>query len=165
MKIGQERTSLSERLSATAIEAEAKADALMDSMLTSFKAACEHSSSSALSTIEADMASLVLANRRAISALTTTMHADLDLIRRITRFGPWVVATSLILLIATSFALSWCWAQAMVGEAGRTALQRAGITSIQTPSGAILLLDTSRLTLATCQIQGQPVACLMPTAR
>ncbi|HQR91341.1 MAG TPA: hypothetical protein PLH31_19120, partial [Caulobacter sp.] len=62
---------MSERLSAQAIEpatanqtSEAKADDLPDSTLTNFKAACERLSSSALSTIEADMANLVLANRR-----------------------------------------------------------------------------------------------------
>jgi hypothetical protein len=152
-------------LSATAAEAEAKADALLDSTLTSFRAALEHSSSSALSTIEADMASLVLANRRAISALTATMHADLDLIRRMTRFGPWVVATSLILLIAISFALSWCWAQSMVGVARQSALQSVGIRPYQTPAGLILVVDSAKLTLATCQVEGQPVACLTSAAR
>lgn len=165
MKIGPERASLSERLSGTGIE-EAKADALLDSMLTNFKAACERSSSSALSTIEADMAGLVLANRRAISGLTATMRADLNLIRQLTRVAPWVLATSLILLIATSFALSWWWAQAMIGGAKKTALQSAGITPYQTPTGVILLVDSAKLTLATCQVQGQPVACLTPaTAR
>ena len=162
MKIGPERTPLSERLNGTGTE-QAKADALLDSTLTNFKAVCERSSSSALNTIEADMANLVLANRRAISGLTAAMCADLNLIRQMTRFAPWVIATSLILLIATSFALSWWWAQAMVGGAERTALQRAGITPYQTPAGEILLLDGARLTLATCQVQGQPVACLTPT--
>jgi ABC-type multidrug transport system permease subunit len=139
VKIGPERAPLSERLSVQATEA--KADALLDSMLTNFKAACERSSSSALSTIEADMASLVLANRRAISGLTATMHADLNLIRQMTRVAPWVIASSLILLIATSFALSWWWAQAMIGGAEKSALQSAGITPYQTPTGAILLVD------------------------
>lgn len=167
MKIGPERTPLSERLSAQAIEeatakqaVDTKADALLDLMLTSFKAACERSSSSALSTIEADMANLVLANRRAISGLSATMRADLNLIRQMTRFAPWVIATSLILLIATSFGLSWWWARSMISGAEKTALQRIGITPVQTPSGAILLIDNSKLTLTTCQVQGQPVACL-----
>lgn len=173
MKIGPERQPLSERLSAQAIEAatasqasEAKADDLLDSTQTNFKAACERLSSSALSTIEADMANLVLANRRAISGLTATMRADLNLIRQMTRIAPWLIATSLVLLIATSFALSWWWARAMISSAEKNALLSAGITLYQAPEGAILLVDRAKLTLATCQVQGQTVACLKPrTAR
>lgn len=171
MKIGPERQPLSERLSAQAIEpvtasqaGEAKADDLLDSTLTNFKAACERLSSSALSTIEADMANLVLANRRAISGLTATMRGDLNLIRRMTRFAPWLIATSLILLIAISFALSWFWARVMINGAEKNALLNAGITPYQTPAGAILLVDRAKLTLAACQVQGQTVACLTPTA-
>lgn len=170
MKIGPERQPLSERLSAQAIEpatasqaSEAKADDLLDSTLTNFKAGCERLSSSALSTIEADMANLVLANRRAISGLTATMRADLNLIRQMTRVAPWLIATSLILLIAISFALSWCWARAMISGAEKNALLSAGITPYQAPAGAILLVDRTKLTLATCQLQGQTVACLTPT--
>ena len=170
MKIGPERQPLSERLSAQATEettarqaVAAKADALLDLMLTNFKTACERSSSSALTTIEADMANLVLANRRAISGLTATMRADLNLIRRMTRVAPWLIATSLILLIATSFALSWCWAWAMISGAEKNALLSAGITPYQTPAGAVLLVDRAKLTLATCQVQRQTVACLTPT--
>lgn len=170
MKIGPERQPLSERLSTqatgptTANQAgEVKADDLPDSTLTNFKAGCEGLSSSALSTIEADMANLVLANRRAISGLTATMRADLNLIRQMTRIAPWLIATSLIVLIAISFALSWFWARAMINGAEKNALLRAGITPYQTPAGAILLLDRAKLTLATCQVQGQTVACLAPT--
>lgn len=170
MKIGPERQPLSERLSAQATEAatasqarEAKGDDLLDLKLTNFKAACERLSSSALSTIEADMANLVLANRRAISGLTATMRADLNLIRRMTCIAPWLIATSLILLIATSFALSWWWARAMISGAEKNALLSAGITPYQTPAGAVLLVDHAKLTLATCQVQRQTVACLTPT--
>lgn len=171
MKIGPERQPLSERLSAQAIEpakasqaSEEKADDLLDSTLTNFKAACERLSSSALTTIEADMANLVLANRRTISGLTATMRADLNLIRQMTRIAPWLIATSLILLIATSFALSWFWARAMINGAEKNALLSAGITPYQTPAGAILLVDRAKLTLATCQVQSQTVACLTPAA-
>lgn len=170
MKIGPERQPLSERLSAQATEpatgsqaGEARADDLLDSTLTNFKAAYERLSSSALSTIEADMANLVLANRRAMSGLTTTMRADLNLLRQMTRIAPWLIATSLILLIAISFALSWFWARAMINGAEKNALLSAGITPYETPSGAILLVDRAKLTIATCQVQGQTVACLTPT--
>jgi hypothetical protein len=69
-------------------DAPAKADASPGSMRTSFSADCERSSRNALSTIGADMAGLVLANRRAISGLTATLRADLNLIGRIKRFAP-----------------------------------------------------------------------------
>jgi ABC-type multidrug transport system permease subunit len=173
VKIGPERTPLSERLSAAAIEeatasqaVEERASALLDSILMNFKTVCEHSSTAALSIIEADMANLVLGNRRAISGLSVTMRADLNLIRQLTRFAPWSIAISLILLIVTSLGLSWWWAQSMISGAEKIALQRIGITSVQTPSGAILLIDNSKLTLTTCQVQGQPIACLTtPAAR
>jgi len=105
----------------------------------------------------------VLVNRRAISGTTATMRADLNLIRQMTRIGPWLITFSLMLLIATSFALSWFWAQAMIRSAERNTLLRAGITTYQTSSGEMLLVDRTKLTLTTCKIQGQTVACMMPT--
>lgn len=170
MKIGRDRKPLSERLNAQANEAaaatqafEAKANALLDSILTNFKADCEHLSSNALNTIEADMANLVLANRRAIAGTTSTMRADLNLIRRMTRIGPWLITISLMLLIAISFGLSWFWAQAMIDSAEKNALLRAGITSYQTSAGKMLLVDRAKLTVTTCKFQGQTVACMTPT--
>jgi hypothetical protein len=144
--------------------AAAEAAALMDSMLRSFKAACEQSSSSALTTIEADMDKLVLANRKAVSCLIATMHADLNLMRRLTRFGPWVIVTCLILLIAGSFGASWWWAQSMISGARASALQDAGIATYPTPTGAILVPNPNRLTLTTCRLQGQSATapCLIP---
>jgi len=173
MKVGPERAPLSERLSAMATKddpgqanqiAAEEAAALMDSMLRNFKAACEQSSSSALTTIEVDMDRLVLANRKAVSGLIATMHADLNLMRRLTRFGPWVIVTCLILLIAGSFGASWCWAQAMISGARASALQDVGIATYPTSTGAILVPDLTRLTLTTCHIQGQSATapCLIP---
>jgi hypothetical protein len=107
---------------------------------------------------------LVLANRKAVSGLIATMHADLNLMRRLTRFGPWVIVTCLILLIAGSFGASWCWAQAMIRGARASALQYVGIATYPTPTGAILVPDPTRLTLTTCRIRGQSATapCLIP---
>gem|GEM_PF-2401970 len=170
MKIGPERKPLSERLNAQTNETatqnkdfEAKANALLNSILTNFKTDCEHLSSNALSTIEADMTNLVLANRRAISGITATMRADLNLIRQLTRIGPWLITISLILLIAISFAVSWFWAQAMIRSSEEIALFRAGITTYQTPAGEMLIVDQTKLNLATCKLQGRTVACMRPT--
>lgn len=170
MKIGPDRKPLSERLNAQANETatatqacEAKANALLDLMLTNFKADCEHLSRNVLSTIETDMANLVLANRRVISGITATMRADLNLIRQLTRIGPWLITISLILLIAISFAVSWFWAQAMIRSSEENALVRAGITTYQTPAGEMLIVDQTKLNLATCKLQGRTVACMRPT--
>lgn len=171
MKVGPGRTSLTERLSAArtneaharTLEAGAgQAADLIDVTLTTFKAACEALNSAAQTTIETDLAAQTLAYRRSISALTTQMNADLHLIRRVTRFSPWVVAMCLILLIGAGGSVSWFLVNLISASAQMSALQSEGITRVQTTGGTVLLLETGRWRVTTCHIASHAVTCLTP---
>lgn len=172
MKTGPERPRLSARLAAMQEVTETQAQteqakveeaaALMASTLETFRQDCESSLKSALNTIEADMAGLLQSNRRAIIQTLTQIKADLNLIRRLTRFGPWALAISLIMMTATIFAVSWFWGRSLIKEARDSSLMQIGIVANQTKAGLVLSWDTGKLRLNECRSGSKPVPCLIP---
>lgn len=101
------------------------------------------------------------ANRKTLSAIT----ADLQLIRRLTRFGPWAVMIFLALAIGTTFAATYWWGQTMIRETMATNYQHIGLTTHFTETGLILTWDETRLALSECRAGERAVPCLIPMAR
>ncbi len=165
MKIGRERQPLSARL-AEKMESETghatQAAAWLESSLESFRSDCAAISKSARDTIASDMEVSVnacrSANRKTLSAIT----ADLQMIRRLTRFGPWVVMIFLVLAIGSTFAASYWWGRTMIREAMTTNYQQIGLRTHFTETGLILTWDEARRSLSECQAGERSVPCLIP---
>lgn len=167
MKIGPERPRLSVRLQALqeASEAQAKtseAAALMASTLESFKLGCENSLKSAADTMKADTQILIDGNRHAIAMMIAQIRCDLDLIHRLTQFGPWVVAITLMTLIVSIFAASWYWESSLLQEMRDNSLAQIGITAFPTRGGMVLSWEPTKLKLNECRSGSQTVPCLTP---
>jgi hypothetical protein len=162
MKIGPERPRLSERLNSEPIQPEPHMPAVStDWALKRFAADCERLSSDALNIISADMAEAVITSRRAASEMSAAIRADLNIVRQVTRFSPWVVALSLTLGISTTIGIAWHWSQLVETRASKNAMIEVGLTPYQSGKRQILLMDPSKLELKTCQIASQKAVCLV----
>lgn len=166
MKTGPERPRLSERLQAMQETTEApkkieEAAALMTSQLESFRRDCEILLSSALDTMKADTSGLIDQNRREIVRTVAQIRSDLNLIGRLTRFGPWATAILLMALIVASFAASWFWERSLIREVRDSTLAQIGLNATPTKNGFVLSWNPARLKLTECRTGSQPVPCLM----
>lgn len=179
MKIGHERPPLSERLNAEPqneedqateletmaalrVEAVEKLRVLITSMVINFEADCEVSSARARRTIEADMLDMTFATRKAMNELMGSIEADLNLMRRLSGWAPPMIAASMIGLIVMSFAVAWLWTEGMTSSVKSSALQAAGIATLQSPRGTLFVIDPTKLNASVCRIQDRQETCLTP---
>src|SRR5690606_8841861 len=104
-----------------------QAAAWLEASLESFGSDCVAISKNARDTIASDMEASVnacrSANRKTLSAITV----DLQMIRRLTRFGPWVVMIFLALAIGTTFAATYWWGRMMIREVMNANYQQIGL--------------------------------------
>src|SRR5690606_24437007 len=142
-----------------------QAAAWLEASLESFRSDCVAISKNARDTIASDMEASVnacrSANRKTLNAIT----ADLQMIRRLTRFGPWAVMIFVALVIGSTFAASYWWGRTMIREAMSANYQQIGLTTHFTETGLVLTWDETRLSLSECQAGERSVPCLIPTAQ
>jgi hypothetical protein len=142
-----------------------QAAAWLESSLESFRRDCAAISKNARDTIASDLEASVSAcrsaNRKTLSAIT----ADLQLIRRLTRFGPWAVMIFLALAIGTTFAASYWWGRTIIREVMSANYQQIGLKTHFTETGLVLTWDETRLALSECRAGERSVPCLIPRAR
>lgn len=133
----------------------------LESHLQSFRSDCAAISKSARDTIEHDMAAATTTMRHMISVNAEAITADLQLIQRMTRFGPWAATGFLILSIGIIFATTYWWGRSMTREALATNYQQIGLATHFTQNGLVISWDQAKLSLSTCSNGKQTVPCLV----
>src|SRR5690606_29259913 len=141
-----------------------QAAAWLEASLESFRSDCVAISKNARDTIASDMEASVnacrSANRKTLSAIT----ADLQMIRRLTRIGPWAVIIFLAFAIGVNCAVTYWVGRMLIREARAANYQQIGLTTHFTETGLVLTWDETRLTLSECRVGERSVPCLMVRA-
>ncbi len=161
MKIGRERQPLSERLAEKLETETSRAAVWLESHLQTFRNDCAVISKSARDTIEHDIAAARATMRHAISENTEAITTDLQLIQRMTQFGPWVVIGFLTFSIGMIFATTYWWGRSMIREALTANYQQIGLATHFTQNGLVISWDQSKLSLSECSNGKQIIPCLI----
>ncbi|WP_286201888.1 hypothetical protein [Ochrobactrum sp. SFR4] len=161
MKIGRERQPLSERLAEKLETETSQAAVWLESHLQTFRSDCAAISKSARDTIEHDIAAASATMSHVISENTEAIATDLQMIQRMTQFGPWVLIGFLILSIGIVFATTYWWGRSMIREAMTANYQQIGLATHFTQNGLVISWDQSKLSLSECSNGKQIVPCLI----
>ena len=172
MKVGRDRTPLSERLNDQVTnpvkgqqngQINHQADQVADLMrltLESFKNDCADLSKSAKHTIESDIASLVQSIEREMKLTEIKMK---DQVAQLQKGLQPIFITSLLIsliIIVMSFTASWYWASHMINKAQSASLWQMGLIQHQTETETLIIWDQKKAHLSQCLIRGTSIPCL-----
>ena len=142
-------TRLSEKLNAELDTIRADHVASISSQLKSFRIDLKNIVGAAQHTIASD-------TRRFQTETASMFETRLRSIRLWLTISPWLIAGMVLMGIASMMAASFFWTVHLT----RSELTEMGLTRIERPEGAWLILDPSKTRLRTCTMGGQSVTCI-----